>query len=67
MTQRTDERRRLAGEYLLRARDDVDRTERVRAGYIHAARAHGLTETDISSLLGIPVEQLDTIAATGGA
>lgn len=61
------ERRRIAAEYLLRSRDDVERAERVRARYINTARTHGLTDTDISSYLGVAVEQLDTIAQTGGA
>lgn len=67
MSTSQEERRRIAGEYLLRARDDFDRAERVRAAYINAARAHGLTETDISNLLGIRVDQLETIAGPGGA
>lgn len=51
--QSIDQRKRLAGEYLTRARDDFDRAARTRIAYAIAARRHGLTNADIGTFLGV--------------
>lgn len=48
-----DDRRRIAGDYLTRARDDFDRATRTRIEYVLLARKYGLTNADIGALLGI--------------
>ncbi|WP_413354054.1 helix-turn-helix domain-containing protein [Microbacterium sp. 1P06AB] len=53
MGQSNDDRRRIAGEYLLRARDDLERAARTRIQYILNARKHGLTNADIGTFLGV--------------
>lgn len=57
MTAMTDssneELRRIAGEYLTRARDDFERAARTRINYVFTAREYGLTNADIGTFLGI--------------
>lgn len=54
VNQRTnDDRRRIAGEYLTRARDDFERAARTRLNYIFNARRYGMTYGEIGTLLGV--------------
>lgn len=62
----TDQRRRLAGEYLTRARDDFERAARVRIAYAIAARRHGLTNADIGTFLGITEGAVRKLVARHG-
>lgn len=48
-----EERRRIAGEFLTRARDDFERAARTRISYALAARRYGMTNEAIGALLGI--------------
>lgn len=47
------ERQRIAGEYLTRARDDLERAARTRIYYVVQARKYGMTNEAIGALLGI--------------
>ena len=47
------ERRRIAGEYLTRARDDFERAARTRIVYAVNARDHGMTNAAIGAILGV--------------
>lgn len=51
--QSTDDIRHIAGDFLLRARDDYDRAKRTRIAYILAAHKHGMSNVDIGALLGV--------------
>ena len=48
-----EQRRRIAGEFLLRARDDYERAKRTRLAYILNAREYGMTFREIGELLGL--------------
>ena len=48
-----EEKRRIAGDYLTRVRDDLERAKRTRVEYIRLAREYGLTNEAIGMLLGI--------------
>lgn len=49
----TDQRRRIAVDYLTRAREDFERAARTRIAYVIAGRTHGLTHAEIGAALGI--------------
>lgn len=54
MTDRSnDDRRRIAGEFLTRARDDFERAARTRISHVLSARRYGMTNADIGALIGI--------------
>lgn len=48
-----EDRRRIAGEFLTRARDDFERAARTRINYVMTARRYGMTNADIGALLGV--------------
>lgn len=62
-----DDRRRIAGEYLLRVRDDIERSARTRLNYIQNARTYGMTLDEIGGLLGITEGAVRYILKRGGA
>jgi len=61
-----DEKRRIAGDYLTRVRDDLERAKRTRIAYIVAARQHGMTNSSIGALLGITEARVRQLAKIGG-
>ena len=68
MAQSTEQRRRIAGEYLTRARDDFEAAARTRIRYAIMAREHGLTNADIGTFLGITEGAVrHLVAKYGGA
>jgi predicted transcriptional regulator len=48
-----DDRRRIAGDYLTRVRDDFERALRSRIYYVLLAHKYGMSNVDIGALLGI--------------
>lgn len=48
-----DPKKDLARDFLVRARDDLERAKRTRKAYVQAARIHGLTNQQIGDVLGI--------------
>jgi DNA-directed RNA polymerase specialized sigma24 family protein len=48
-----DPKKDLARDFLVRARDDLERAKRTRKAYVLAAREHGLTNQQIGDVLGI--------------
>ena len=50
---RAEDRRRIAGDYLTRARDDFHTAARNRIRYVLLARQYGMTNDAIGALLGI--------------
>ena len=60
-----DELRRIAGEFLLRVRDDVDRVARTRLNYVQNARRYGMTFAEIGTHLGVTEGAVRYIAKQG--
>lgn len=58
-----DERRRIAGEYLTRARDMLEVAERDRERYVLLARQYGMSDASIAALLGVSETDVVVLAA----
>lgn len=60
---RAEDRRRIAGDYLTRARDDFETAARNRIRYVLLAREYGMTNAAIGALLGISEAAVRSLAA----